>query len=99
MWWRGVSLVMAIAAVVGVFVEIPIISDYAFWILVAAFIVWRSYLTVKTTHLLIMTPIALLFLAIVGVFVEIPIVSAYAFWVLAIAYLNLIALRIKIHFD
>ena len=37
MWWRGVSLVMAIAAVLGVFVEIPIISAYAFWILVAAF--------------------------------------------------------------
>jgi hypothetical protein len=33
---RAVSLVMAIAAVLGVFVEIPIISDYAFWILVAA---------------------------------------------------------------
>ena len=99
MWWRGVSLVMAIAAVLGVFVEIPIISAYAFWILVAAFIVWRSFLTVKTTHLLIMTPIALLFLATVGLFVEIPIVSAYAFWVLVIAYLNLVALRIKTHVD
>jgi type IV secretory pathway VirB3-like protein len=38
--WRAVSLVMAIAAIVGVFVAIPIISAYAFWFLVAAIIVW-----------------------------------------------------------
>ena len=36
---RMVSLVIAIVAVLGVFVEIPIVSDYAFWILVAAYLV------------------------------------------------------------
>jgi hypothetical protein len=36
---RMVSIVIAIVAVLGVFVEIPIVSDYAFWILVAAYLV------------------------------------------------------------
>jgi hypothetical protein len=33
------SLIMAILGVVGVFIPIPIVSDYAFWIIVAAYIV------------------------------------------------------------
>jgi hypothetical protein len=33
------SLVMMILAVVGVFIEIPIVSDYAFWFAVGAYIV------------------------------------------------------------
>ena len=37
---RMASIVIAIVAVVGVFVDIPIVSDYAFWILVGAFLVW-----------------------------------------------------------
>ena len=36
---RMVSIVIAIVAVLGVFVEVPIVSDYAFWILVAAYLV------------------------------------------------------------
>jgi hypothetical protein len=36
------SLVMAIAAVVSVFVDIPFISDYAFWVAVAAYIMLAS---------------------------------------------------------
>jgi hypothetical protein len=32
------SLVLVILAVVGVFIEIPIISNYAFWFAVAAYI-------------------------------------------------------------
>jgi hypothetical protein len=35
---RMVSLVIAIVAVLAVFVEIPIISDYAFWILAVAYL-------------------------------------------------------------
>jgi hypothetical protein len=34
-----VSLVMVILAVVGVFIELPIVSDYAFWFAVGAYIV------------------------------------------------------------
>jgi hypothetical protein len=33
------SLVMAILGIVGVFITIPIISDFAFWVVVAAYIV------------------------------------------------------------
>ncbi len=33
-----VSLVLAILAVLGVFIEIPIVSDFAFWVAVGAYI-------------------------------------------------------------
>jgi TctA family transporter len=33
------SLVLAILAIVGVFINIPVISQYAFWVAVAAYIV------------------------------------------------------------
>jgi hypothetical protein len=86
---RMVSLVIAIVAVLGVFIEIPIVSDFAFWVLAAAYLVWvgihgplkRSYSPGR------MASIVILLVAIVGVFIEIPIVSEYAFWVLAAAYL------------
>jgi hypothetical protein len=32
------SLILIIAAVVGVFIEIPIVSNYAFWFAVGAYI-------------------------------------------------------------
>jgi hypothetical protein len=35
----ALSLVMTIAAVVSVFVYVPFISEYAFWIAVAAYII------------------------------------------------------------
>jgi hypothetical protein len=37
---RVASLVMSHAAVVGVFAEIPIVSNYAFWVLVGAYLLW-----------------------------------------------------------
>jgi hypothetical protein len=33
------SLVIAILGIVGVFITIPIISDFAFWVIVVAYIV------------------------------------------------------------
>jgi hypothetical protein len=33
-----VSLVLAILAVLGVFIEIPFVSDFAFWVAVGAYI-------------------------------------------------------------
>jgi hypothetical protein len=33
------SLVLVILAVVGVFIEIPLVSNYAFWFAVAAYII------------------------------------------------------------
>jgi hypothetical protein len=35
-------LVMAILAVVSVFIEVPFISDYAFWVAVVAYIILAS---------------------------------------------------------
>jgi hypothetical protein len=87
---RIVSLVMAHAAVVGVFAEFWILSEYAFWILVGALLLWLAVHR-KGRGWILMLIIVLLLVAILGVFVEIPIVSQYAFWVLAANYLILVA--------
>ena len=87
---RMASLAIAIVAVLAIFVEIPIVSDYAFWFLVGALLLEESIHTPSTKirfRYWTMVTIVLLLVAIVGVFVEIPIVSDYAFWVLAAAYL------------
>jgi hypothetical protein len=82
------SLVVAIVAVVAVFVEIPIISDYAFWVLVGAYFILHGILKpAKSFRPSVMASLVLLLLAIVGLFAAIPIISDYAFWVLAVAYL------------
>jgi hypothetical protein len=87
---RVASLVIAIVAVLALFVEIPIVSDYAFWFLVGALLLEESIHTPNPKirfRYWTMVTIVLLLVAIVGVFVEIPIVSTYAFWVLFVAYL------------
>ncbi len=86
---RMASLVIAIVAVLGVFVDIPIISNYAFWLLVGALLIWLGVHSQpkKSFRPGTMASLVLLLVAIVGVFVEIPIVSDYAFWILAAAYL------------
>jgi anti-sigma-K factor RskA len=87
---RMLSLAIAIVAVLAVFVFIPVVSEYAFWVLVLAYLVME----LSDRHNLknrfkfwLMIAIALLLLAIVALFVEIPVVSDYAFWVLFAAYL------------
>src|SRR5262249_44023366 len=63
-------------AVVGVFVEIPVVSNYAFWVVIAAYVIydwgtnWPGLLS-----------LLLLGLEVVGVFVNVPFVINYAFWV------------------
>jgi hypothetical protein len=86
---RMASLVIAIVAVLGVFIEIPVVSDYAFWLLVGAYLIWLGVHSPskKSFRPGTMASLVLLLVAIVAVFVDIPIVSAYAFWVLAAAYL------------
>ena len=87
---RMASLLIAIVAVLAIFVEIPIVSDYAFWVLVGALLVWMGVHTPNTKIRFrgwTMLTIVLLLVAIVGVFVEIPIITDYAFWILAAAYL------------
>jgi hypothetical protein len=84
------SLLIAIVAVLAIFVEIPIVSDYAFWVLVGALLIWMGVHTPNTKIRFrgwTMLTIVLLLVAIVGVFVEIPIITDYAFWILAAAYL------------
>jgi hypothetical protein len=90
---RIVSLVMANAAVVGVFAEIPILSDYPFWFLVGAYFIWLIVhrLSKNSFKPLLMISIILVLAAIVGVFVDIPMVSNYAFWVMAANYLMIVA--------
>jgi hypothetical membrane protein len=87
---RVASLVIAIVAVLALFVEIPIVSDYAFWFLVGALLIWMGVHSQNTKVRFrgwTMLTIVLLLAAIVGVFVEIPVISDYAFWVLFAAYL------------
>jgi hypothetical protein len=73
-------------AVVGVFVDIPFVSNYAFWVAVLAYLIlyWGSRIGAGLPGLV---SLLLLGLAVVGVFIEIPIVSHYAFWVAVLAYL------------
>ena len=44
-WGFLIALVIGIVAIIAVFVEIPIISEYAFWVLTGAFL-----LTASTRH-------------------------------------------------
>jgi hypothetical protein len=87
---RIASLVMSYAAVVGVFVDIWILSNWAFWILVGAYLLWFAVHRLGR-GLLLMLSIVLTLAAIVGVFIEIPVVSNYAFWVMAANYLLVVA--------
>ena len=87
---RIVSLVMANAAIVGVFAEFWILSEYAFWILVGALLLWLA-IHAKGRGWILMLIIVLLIAAIVGAFIYIPILSTYAFWFLAADYLILVA--------
>jgi hypothetical protein len=70
-----------VLAVVGVFIDIPIVSNYAFWFAIAAYFIldWAAIWPG-------MFSLLLLVLAIVGVFIDIPIVSNYAFWFVIAAY-------------
>jgi hypothetical protein len=86
MFARMASFVLAVVAVLALFVEIPIISNYAFWVLVGAYLLYFANHKPKLIGVSIAS-IVLTLLAIVGVFVEIPIVSNYAFWVMAAAFL------------
>ena len=94
MFGRMAALVMAFAAVGGVFGEIPIISEWAFWFMVGAYLLWiginRMHDTKRFRLQLILT-IVLTMAAIVGIFVVIPIVSDYAFWVMAASYVIIVS--------
>jgi hypothetical protein len=90
---RLLSLVLEVVAIVGLFVDIPIISSYAFWIMVAAYLLWvgQTFEGRKRVRWQLMLSIVLTMAAIVGLFVGIPIVSDYVFWVMTSAYLTFVA--------
>jgi uncharacterized membrane protein len=41
-WVFLIALVTAILAILGVFIEIPFVSEYAFWVMTAAFLMLAS---------------------------------------------------------
>jgi hypothetical protein len=91
---RIAAQLLAFAAIAGVFGEIPIVSDWAFWFMVGAYLLWIGINRTHTTRrirLQFMLTIVLTMAAIVGVFVVIPIISDYAFWVMAAAYVIIVA--------
>jgi hypothetical protein len=84
---RFFSLVLAMLAVVGVFIEIPFVSNYAFWIMTAAYVIHISSTTIVAgIHFPTFLGLVLALFAVVGVFIEIPFVSNYAFWIMTAAY-------------
>jgi hypothetical protein len=75
------SLILMMLAVVGVFVNIPVVSNFAFWFAIVAYFIYDwgpNWLGTLSTLLLM--------LAVIGVFIEIPWVSNYAFWVAVAAF-------------
>ena len=67
------------------FVEIPFVSNYAFWIAITAYVIVVSSI-IGPRGMATSFTLVLALLAVVGVFVEIPFVSNYAFWIAIAAY-------------
>jgi hypothetical protein len=78
---RYAPLLLLMLAVVSVFANIPFVSNYAFWVAIAAYVIlnwspnWPGMLS-----------LLVLMLAVVGVFIDISVVSNYAFWFAIAAY-------------
>ena len=90
---RIASLVMAFAAIAGVFGQIWIVSDWAFWFMVGAYLLWLGVNRWGKHRFkwILMLTIVLTLAAIVGVFVEIWIASTYAFWIMATVYVLIVS--------
>jgi hypothetical protein len=94
MFGRIASQLLAFAAIAGVFGQIPIVSDWAFWFMVGAYLLWlgvNRLVRFRRFRPMLMLTLLLTIAAIVGVFVEIWIVSTYAFWIMAAAYVIIVA--------
>jgi hypothetical protein len=90
---RIAAQLLAFAAIAGVFGEIPIVSEWAFWFMVGAYLLWLAVnrMGKKRFKLKLMVTLVLTGVAVVGVFVDIPLVSKYAFWIMAASYVILVA--------
>ena len=80
-----VAFLLLMLAVVGVFVDIPFVSNYAFWVAIVAFVIlyWGSQIGASWPGIV---SLFLLGLAVVGCLADIPVVSRYAFWFAIAAY-------------
>ena len=89
--WPGIiSLFLLMLAVVGVFIEIPLVSHYAFWFAVLAYVIRDWTFNSDTAHMLIwvgLLSLIVMTLAVAGVFIEIPVVSNYAYWFVIAAFM------------
>jgi hypothetical protein len=81
------SLLVLMLALVGVFVFIPFVSQYAFWVAIAAYVIlnWGAAGGGGANWSGIFS-LFVVMLAVVGVFADIPFVSKYAFWFAIAAY-------------
>src|SRR5215831_347902 len=93
-WVRMTSFVLAVVAVLAVFIEIPIITNFAFWVLVVAYLLYVARFR-PLSPVVRMVSLVLTSLAIVGIFAEIRIVSDFAFWVMAAAFLVWFSATVK----
>jgi hypothetical protein len=93
MFGRIASLAMSYAAVAGVFAVIPIVSNWAFWFMVGAYLLWLGVgkLGKRRVKVMLMLSIVLTLVAILALCVEIPIASDHAFWVMASSYVLMVA--------
>ena len=86
------AFLLLMLAVVGVFVDIPFVSNYAFWFAIAAYVVrdwtFNALIWVGVVSLLVFG------FAVASVFCEIPFVSNYAFWFVMAAYIIRLLVRI-----
>ena len=80
------SLVVLMLSIVGVFIEIPFVSRYAFWVAVGSY-VFLYWSTAKGANFSGIVSLILLGLAVAGCFADIPFVSNYAFWFAVAAYI------------
>jgi hypothetical protein len=80
------SLVVLMFSVVGVFVFIPFVSQYAFWVAVGAF-VFLYWATAKGANFFGIVSLILLGFAVVECFAGIPFESHYACWFAIAAYI------------
>jgi hypothetical protein len=79
------SLLLLMLAVVSVFADIPFVSNYAFWLAIAAYVI-RDW-TFNRLVWVGMLSLLVLMLAVAGVFANIPFVCNYAFWFAIAAYM------------
>jgi hypothetical protein len=93
MFGRIAAQLLAFAAIAGVFGEIPIVSEWAFWFMVGAYLLWLgvNHRLENKFKVFLMLSLLLTMVAIVGVFVEIPMVSNFAFWIMTASYVIIIS--------